>query len=162
MQDSIWAPFPTCLHVCPLTLSPHLYIFTVAYILIASWACLGSWSVWKIQHYREEDRKLIQVSTFIAFSGMKFTVISLLSVLSFDKRKGFELILSFCPGSRKELIEAPLCGTTCPCVQNHMTTRILEDDWDLGWFLSYRKLAGKLTEGLVGTKGFISFRLSAL
>lgn len=55
---------------------------------------MGSWSVWKIQHHQEEDRKPALVSTFIAFSGMKLTGISLLFVLPFYKRKGFELILS--------------------------------------------------------------------
>lgn len=59
---------------------------------------------------------------------------------AFDNREDFELILSFCPGRREEIIQAPLRGTTCPFVQNHTATQILEDEWELGSFSELQKV----------------------
>lgn len=127
---------PSCLSSDPQSPPPHTYNCLQPYSVLDNNGIMVSME----DSAPPGGRQKTCSSEHIHFSGMKLTVISPLSLLPFDKKKGFELILSFCPGSRKELIEAPLCGTTCPCVQNHVTTRILEDDWDLGWFSELQKV----------------------
>lgn len=96
------------------------------------------------------------MTTSTLSSGVKFTGTSQLSALSFTNRKDFVLILHLRSGRKKELIQAPLCRTTCPFVHSQIMMDLELGGWMGIVFILWaaESWLGNPAGGLAGKKWF--------